>query len=279
KGEIPKNIRQLSPSKDAREIKYFSRINEDIKKKFVHQGNQSKLTHHMNLEKGGPVGSGAEVGKIWHRILKKYIDNPEQHGDGAGEAVIKALQSEGNIVKDIKFLQTEFPLYGFISDKETLEISFWNGNADAIGWFDDRYVIVDWKAVDLLLFWEKNKHAYGDYLHQCLVYARLLQLHLGLDELPHILIVPISNKTGKEIHPAMFNNVPDECKNEIQLYNWSKVPISVTKKIKNWMVKDAFKNSDVPDDTKVQDVFNDDVTVRQLLDALTSKLTGLKVED
>ena len=122
--------------------------------------------------------------------------------------MIKALKSKESIVERIEFLQSEFPLHGFMTDEENSEIYFWNGKADEIGWFEGNYVIVDWKAVDLLNFWEDDRRAFGDCLHQCLVYARLLQLHLKLEELPYILIVPISNTTGKDIPLPCFATFP-----------------------------------------------------------------------
>ena len=104
------------------------------------------------------------------------------------------------------------------------EMYFWKRDADAIGWYynerREQYedVIVDWKVQrDLLDFWKKSD-AYGKFLHQCLVYARLLQLHLKLHYLPAILIVPISSDNGKDILPGLFYNYPEECKSAINDY-------------------------------------------------------------
>ena len=85
----------------------------------------------------------------------------------------------------------------------------------------ERYVIVDWKVLDILNFWEKNKNAFGKCHHQCLIYARLLQLHMDLDYLPHILIVPISSITGKDVYLALFWDYPEECKQAIESFKWS----------------------------------------------------------
>ena len=85
----------------------------------------------------------------------------------------------------------------------------------------ERYVMVDWKVLDILNSWEKNKNAFGKYHHQCLIYARLLQLHMDFDYLPHILIVPISSITGKDVYLALFWDYPEECKQAIESFKWS----------------------------------------------------------
>ncbi len=235
----------------------------------------------MELAKQGKTGSGTDVGQIWHKSITKYIEKPSRRKNRAGRAVIKALKSEKSIVKDIEFLrQTEFPLYGFMM--RNLEIYFWNGKADAIGWLDGNYVIVDWKAVhlsavDLLEFWETEPLAYGDYLHQCLVYARLLQLHLGLKKLPFILIVPISSKTGKDIHPALFRDFPDECKEKIEKYKWSKDSRLIIDVDKRFLKQTYRKIGVVSDKCVVNDLFKKDITVGQLLRALGFKDSKLNV--
>ena len=82
----------------------------------------------------------------------------------------------------------------------------------------ERYVMVDWKVLDILNSWEKNKNAFGKYHHQCLIYARLLQLHMDLDYLPHILIIPISSITGKDVYLALLWDYPEECKQAIESF-------------------------------------------------------------
>ena len=98
----------------------------------------------MELENNGPTGSGAEVGKRWHSIMKDYIDkssksdneqsdDEQSDDDKIAEGVIDALKEEFD---GIEFLQSEFPLYGYMVPKEDgEEIYFWNGKADAIGWY------------------------------------------------------------------------------------------------------------------------------------------------
>ena len=88
------------------------------------------------------------------------------------------------------------------------------------------------KVLDILNSWEKNKNAFGKYHHQCLIYARLLQLHMDLDYLPHILIIPISSLTGKDVYLALFWDYPKECKQAIESFKWSRTLPKPTMKVR-----------------------------------------------
>ena len=92
--------------------------------------------------------------------------------------------------------------------------------------------MVDWKVLDILNSWEKNKNAFGKYHHQCLIYARLLQLHMDLDYLPHILIVPTSSITGKDVYLALFWDYPEDCKQAIESFKWSRTLPKPTMKVR-----------------------------------------------
>ena len=91
--------------------------------------------------------------------------------------------------------------------KKHPKLYLWQGEADAIAYSCalEKYVIVDFKVVDDLLdYCEKKTDLCGKHLHQCLVYAKLLQLHMKLDYLPPCLIVVIHKVTGKEGYFALF---------------------------------------------------------------------------
>ena len=165
---------------------------------------QRKRDHGVTLAMGGKYDPGNDVGIAW---------------DGNFSAKINTITTEKrwftkNRKKEdtteeifgyfgINILDKYFPLYDNASGKTDAlpKVHFWHGKADTIGWYKDskteieRYVIVDWKVLDILNFWEKNKNVFGKFFHQCLIYARLLQLHMDLYYLPHILIVPISSIT------------------------------------------------------------------------------------
>ena len=193
----------------------------------------------LKLSVAGKRGKGCAVGQEWDAIFKriireekisfaqgtkkkkkkKSIEQPERQ-------LLRALNDEFGI----NFLVSQFPLYGYMYSKTETQpkIYFWNGDADAIGWYIDsrskkvRYVIVEWKVLpNIATFWEESPDAYGKHLHQGLIYAKLLQLHIGLDYLPHILIVPINGETGKDFHPALFSDYPKECKDRIESFEWS----------------------------------------------------------
>ena len=114
------------------------------------------------------------------------------------------------------------------------EVYLWQVDTGAVGWYRDkqgieRYVIMEQVEVleaDLPEFWQKHPDAYGKYLHQCLVCARLLQLHMSLSYLPHILIVPISGKTGESIYPGLFFDYPVKCKEVVESFEWTTVKSS-----------------------------------------------------
>ena len=176
---------------------------------------------------------------------------------------------------EVRFLDSHFPLYGYMYNKteESSKVYMWQGEADAIGWYQNsdgkgRYVIVTWKVLDILEFWTKNPDAYGKYLHQCLVYARLLQLHLELDYLPHILIVPIHGITGQDIHPGLFYDYPKKCKEVMEGFEWSttltKPPQIIDGKRRPF---NNVKKGNVDENMPLRDFFAKDAKVKDLLDA------------
>lgn len=78
----------------------------------------------------------------------------------------------------IRWFDSDFKLYGYMYSKmeEFFRVYYWQGEVDVVGWYvkvrfekDDydveRYVIVDWKVVDILDFWDKNIDVYGKYLY------------------------------------------------------------------------------------------------------------------
>lgn len=198
-----------------------------IKDKF--RTHLEKLDELTSLQQEGSKKShgppyDAALGQYWHEILKKKLRQEkikEVADDILAGQLIDKLKEQFNIT----LLEPEFQLYGYVYNKTEIapKVYLWNDvRADAIGWHhkEKKYVIVDYKVVDLLQFWE-TPEAYGKFLHQCLVYARLLQLHMKLEYLPPILLVPISNNDARDIHPGLFLNYPDECKRAINVDVWS----------------------------------------------------------
>lgn len=160
------------------------------------------------LAEAGPTTAPCAnaLGTEWHNLLDKSLKGQEmtEYEDkyvAAAESLFEILEDKMNINP----LESEFPLYGYMKSKSELsqEVYLWQGNADAIGLLYNKkrkrfeYVIVDWKITrDLLGFWDSPK-TFGMHLHQCLVYAKLLKIHLNLYYLPSVLIVPISSDNGK----------------------------------------------------------------------------------
>ena len=165
------------------------------------------------------------------------------------------------------------------NEKKHPKLYLWQGEADAIAysWKLKKYVIVEFKVVDNLSdYWKRKTDLCGKHLHQCLVYAKLLQLHMNLPYLPPSLIVIIHKVTGKEGYFALFENYPKECKDKLDEYEWfteqpSKRPLKIANTDKLLHEKFRYMRDEVrvPDpQTKLSDIFGKDATVKDLLDSL-----------
>lgn len=182
------------------------------------------------LEKGCSVRKPTDK-KFWDRIFSQ--DTKELNKQYKQEEIEWAdlLCKKVWELFEIKLFVSHFPLYGYMYSKteESPEVYKWQVDNGAVGWYQDkqgigRYVIM--KQVEVLEtevpeFWLKHPDAYGKYFHQCLVCARLLQLHLNLKYLPHILIVPISGETGQSIYPGLFCDYPVKCKEVVESFEWT----------------------------------------------------------
>ena len=178
---------------------------------------KDKFRNHLEvlidrLAKAGPTGPlGPELGNKWHKLLKDSIKGEEMEKYQpdhvmAAESLLHMLKS----ALGIEILDSDFYLYGFMYLESELspELFFLQGEADVIGCYYNKkrgqheYVIVDWKVKrDLLNFWD-SKDTFGMYLHQGLLYAKLLKEHLQLSYLPSVLIVPISGENGRDVQPG-----------------------------------------------------------------------------
>lgn len=188
------------------------------------------------------------------------------------EKLIDAVENR----HDLSFLDSKFPLFGFMRDKEKpFKLYLWQGKADAIAYSRrlNKYVIVDLKVVNNLSdYWESNELC-GNHLHQCLVYAKLLQLHMKLDYLPPILIVAVHEVTGEEGYFPLFKDYPDECYDRLDEYEWfttqpSKRPLKIknTEKVLHKNCKG--KKVSIEPGTPLQKIFKEKATVKDLLDVL-----------
>ena len=219
---------------------------------------------------GPPYGDA--LGRYWHEILKKKL-HQEKIKEGADDILAGQLIDKLKEQFNITLFEPEFQLYGYVYNKtETApKVYLWNGvRADAIGWHhkEKKYVIVDYKVVDLLQFWT-TPEASGKFLHQCLVYARLLQLHMKLTYLPPILLVPISNNDARYIHPGLFLNYPDECKRAINADVWSVTLPKPARKIQAQMpFKSDINVGPVNEEMLLTDLFAAEAKVKDLIKAL-----------
>ena len=199
------------------------------------------------------------------------------------QGLISSIESQHNL----SFFDNKFPLFGFMrevaaNEKKHPKLYLWQGEADAIAysWVLNKYVIVEFKVVDNLSnYWKRKTDLCGKHLHQCLVYANLLQLHMKLPYLPPSLIVIIHKVTGKEGYFALFEDYPQECKDKLDEYEWftkqpSKRPLKIANTDK--LLHEKFRymayvvhQVHAPDpQTKLSNIFGKDATVKDLLDSL-----------
>ena len=246
-------------------------------------------------------------GGVWDALLAKWIKKNRGDTDGSSssssnlsdqmsklrllsqedviqERVARGLISSIEEQHELYFYDSKFPLFGFMREVATNEkkhpkLYLWQGEADAIAgsWGLKKYVIVEFKVVDNLSdYWKRKTDLCGKHLHQCLVYAKLLQLHMELDYLPPSLIVVIHKVTGKEGYFALFKDYPKECYEKLDEYEWfteqpSKRPLKIANTDKLLHENFRLMCRDVvvpPAQTKLSDIFGEDATLKDLLDSL-----------
>ena len=161
------------------------------------------------------------------------------------------------------------------NEKKHPKLYLWQGEADAIAVsiILMKYVIVEFKVVDNLLDYWKKTDLCGKHLHQCLVYAKLLQLHMKLPYLPSSLIVVIHKVTGKDGCFALFEDYPQEGKDKLDEYEWfteqpSKRPLRIVNTDKLLQEMHENRVGVFPPDTRLTDIFAMNATVKDLLDSL-----------
>ena len=224
-------------------------------------------------------------GHVWDALLSNWIKqnrfpvHPISPSQTLQEEVAASLISRVEQQHDLTFLDSKFPLFGFMREvakdqKKHPKLYLWQGEADAIAYSGalEEYVIVDFKVVDNLLdYWQKKTDLCGKHLHQCLVYAKLLKLQMGLWYLPPSLIVVIDKVTGVEGYFPLFKDYPRECYKKLDEYEWfTKQPKKRPLKIYNpeKLLNSAFYEegglSEIRHDTPLQVLFNYDATVKDL---------------
>lgn len=250
-------------------------MNEDIRQLFKKKQNSPEQP--KVLETAGPRGNGADLGLIWEKLLSCYIANKpmEERDRQVCEALVEALK---NIYPGLELLAARFPLYGYMSDNSG-RVYLWQGEANAVGYHNGEYVIVEWKVLDILNYWTKEAEmSYGAHFHQCLIYAMLLQMQLQLSYRPKVLIVPIHSLTGNQIHPGLFSDIPKQTKAILSSYTWSVETPRVEPRIRS-PKKSVFKIGvpvgAVSPNTALKDLFWPEATVADLL----KEIHYLKVED
>ena len=257
------------------------KINATIKQKFLEFGRPKK----EEQEQEGTKFSDRpfeKPGHEWDALLSNWIKrnrfpvHPISPSQTLQEKVAASLISRVEQQHELTFLDSKYPLFGFMREvakdqKKHPKLYLWQGEADAIAYSRnlDKYVIGDFKVVDDLLdYCKKQTNLCGKHLHQCLVYAKLLQLHMGLDYLPPSLIVAIDRFTGMRAYFPLFEDYPKECYKKLNEYKWFKEqPPKRPLKIYN---PEKLLNliSPISQNTPLQQLFSSNATVKDLLDLL-----------
>ena len=276
------------------------KINASIKGKLLERGpKNAELITFSDVVNEQP-------GEEWDTLLAKWIKENRGDTDGssissftlseqmsklrllskedfiqerAARGLISSIESQHNLY----FLDSKFPLFGFMREVATNEkkrppkLYLWQGKADAIAYSRklNKYVIVDFKVVDNLFdYWKKKTDLYGKHLHQCLVYAKLLQLHMNLHYYPSSLIVVIHKVTGKDGYFALFEDYPKECYDKLHEYEWftkqpSKRPLRIADSDKLLNTLYQYRGAAVVSPHKrLLEIFEANATVKDLLDSL-----------
>ena len=258
------------------------KINAGIKKKFLEFGLKVEKVSKFSKE------TYESPGHKWDALLSYWISwycpivfrESSEDEEAPASRLITFVEEEHTL----SFLVSKFPLFGFMrtrtvagDQKKHPKLYLWQGEADAIAYsyLLQKYVIVDFKVVDYLSDYCTSKtDLCGKHLHQCLVYAKLLQLQMGLDYLPPSLIVAIDRFTGKDGYFPLFKDYPEECKQMLDEYEWFKEqppkrhPLKIynPEKLLSPFVVIGF--TEVSPKTTLQALFNGDATVEDLLDLL-----------
>ena len=255
-------------------------MNPSIKQEFLVRGEINEIITEFSLT------TYERPGHKWDALLSNWIKRNRftvirNSSTLKDEEVAHRLISCVEQQHDLTFLDSKFPLFGFMKkvakDQEKHpKLYLWQGEADAIAYSRNlgKYVIVDFKVVDNLSdYCEKKTDLCGKHLHQCLVYAKLLDLHMKLRYLPPILIVVIHKVTGKEGYFALFKDYPKESYKKLDEYEWfTKQPPKRPLKIHNpekLLDPIYIFNNDITRDTLLKDLFfNSGATVKDLFEDL-----------
>lgn len=280
------------------------KISESIKGNFLVRGRTDAIPEIFSLY--GCVANGDKWDTSFADFIRKFRDYTKSDSSGpkpsefdigesdSGESdggapdnpipidvAVLQLVNFVEVRHDLRFLDKKFPLFGFMRDaatdtKKHPKLYLWRGEADAIAYSRTlkRYVIVDFKVVnDLLSYCDKKTVLCGEHLHQCLLYAKLLQLHMGLEYLPPSLIVVIHQATGIEGSFPLFQDYPKECYDRLGEYEWftkqpSKRPLKIKSNEKLLHKNCKGKKSEISPQIPLQKIFEEKALVKDLLDVL-----------
>ena len=132
----------------------------------------------QDRKKDGPTAHGRYIHSLFNRVFikrKPWTDEERQVSK-----VFRYIKKQFGL----KIVCSEKRIDGFSTDSKGLEGPYyWSGKIDAIGLMDGDgkngcgVVVLDWRTCsDTGKFWENAE--YEDKLHQCMIYRRLLAVHM-----------------------------------------------------------------------------------------------------
>ena len=160
-----------------------------------------------------------ERGKQFHKALVKQINGQRTRKSVEGQLLTK-LEEEFNC----KFLQAEVRIRGYAVKRS--KVDCYKGKIDAVALRqsprgDSEVVVVEWKTFanddlqDPMKWWDRATH-FKNPLYQCLLYRKLLQTHLEVNDITvriGIMLVPSHQARQGEVVPGLctdFQNMEKE---------------------------------------------------------------------
>ena len=256
----------------------------------------------ITISKDGNHGEGPskksssqEWGQQFHLTLAKQINEQRTRKSVEGQLLTK-IENKFNC----KFVQAEVGICAYAVNKSRVDC--YKGKIDAVALRqsprgDSEVVVVEWKTFandDLqnpMKWWDRATH-FKNPLYQCLLYRKLLQTHLEVNDITvriGVMLVPSHQARQGEVVPGLctdFQDMEEEgLLKTIKDYRWLSeesecvhTVILPCKLFNRERLSDTYlENGVLKETTVVKDIIDDSATVGDMCEELG--LLKLKIED